>query len=248
MPKRQFSFYIAIDEPCREDWGKMSPCNAGRFCSSCLKTVVDYRHKTNSEIFQSLSHDNRNGCGLFYEDQLQAVYAAPSRYNRLTLRPYLLAIGCLSAGPGQRSFASAPQMKLKADLFSVQKQVSQGSATFGKKDSTGYWVISGVVMKKRGGELLKNVEVSVKGVNVNTFTNDNGEYYLEIPKASCTGKKLEIRYRTYEYFEARHYIKLSGNMTKNVKMWKKDVNLYMDFGNGRRHRYGRWRKLTFPSV
>ena len=35
---------------CSEDWNNMKPCEQGRFCGSCQKTVVDFTEKSDAEI------------------------------------------------------------------------------------------------------------------------------------------------------------------------------------------------------
>lgn len=55
---------------CSEEWEKMSPCEQGRFCGSCQKTVVDFTQKSEPEILDYLAGQNREVCGTFYAHQL----------------------------------------------------------------------------------------------------------------------------------------------------------------------------------
>ncbi|MDP1802523.1 MAG: hypothetical protein Q8L81_14280 [Bacteroidota bacterium] len=63
---------ISINEPCHENWDKMSPNDKGAFCLSCQKNVVDFSNKTVSQIkdFFRKKTDTESVCGRFEEDQL----------------------------------------------------------------------------------------------------------------------------------------------------------------------------------
>ncbi len=63
---------ISINEPCHENWDKMSANDQGAFCLSCQKNVVDFSKKTLSQIkeFFESKKDSSSVCGRFKEDQL----------------------------------------------------------------------------------------------------------------------------------------------------------------------------------
>lgn len=72
------NFSIQVPEPCHEDWGKMSPKDKGRFCTSCSKTVVDFTKMNKSEV-ASYMNENENVCGRFTTDQLNSNYNIPKK-------------------------------------------------------------------------------------------------------------------------------------------------------------------------
>jgi hypothetical protein len=63
---------ISINEPCHENWDKMTPNDKGAFCLSCQKNVVDFSNKTINEIkdFFRKKRDTESVCGRFDVDQL----------------------------------------------------------------------------------------------------------------------------------------------------------------------------------
>ncbi|MFI1771130.1 energy transducer TonB [Thalassobellus citreus] len=67
-------YSISIPEPCHEDWNKMTPKDKGRFCNSCVKTVVDFT-KMNTYEIQDFINDNKNNriCGHFKQSQLDSI-------------------------------------------------------------------------------------------------------------------------------------------------------------------------------
>jgi len=68
--KRQKVFRIDIPRPCNESWADMPQAEAGRFCSSCQKTVVDFSALTNKELLHYFSNRKDIPCGRFHKEQL----------------------------------------------------------------------------------------------------------------------------------------------------------------------------------
>lgn len=66
---------ISINEPCHEDWNKMTPNEQGAFCMACQKTVVDFSSKTIDEIktFFTLKPKEESVCGRFRDKQLHEL-------------------------------------------------------------------------------------------------------------------------------------------------------------------------------
>ncbi|MBA3683323.1 MAG: hypothetical protein H0W73_19470 [Bacteroidetes bacterium] len=66
---------ISINEPCHENWDKMTPNDKGAFCLSCQKNVVDFSNKTITQIkdFFKKKESNESVCGRFDESQLDAL-------------------------------------------------------------------------------------------------------------------------------------------------------------------------------
>ena len=63
---------ISINEPCHENWDKMTPNDKGAFCLSCQKNVVDFSNKTITQIkdFFRKKTEAESVCGRFDESQL----------------------------------------------------------------------------------------------------------------------------------------------------------------------------------
>ncbi len=62
---------IAIENPCHEDWNRMTPETQGRFCNSCEKIVIDFSEMSDSEILQFFNKPKTEKiCGRFKSEQL----------------------------------------------------------------------------------------------------------------------------------------------------------------------------------
>src|SRR5687767_7514381 len=84
--------YIYIQEPCHENWSKMTNEEQGRFCHSCAKTVADFSSMTDTEILKYLSNANGNTCGRFASDQVNRRIHVPSTPAKKTFWAYLLSM------------------------------------------------------------------------------------------------------------------------------------------------------------
>ena len=67
-------YKITVPEPCHEDWNKMTPDETGRFCNSCVKSVVDFTNMKASEIQQYfVKNQDKSVCGRFKNEQLDSI-------------------------------------------------------------------------------------------------------------------------------------------------------------------------------
>jgi hypothetical protein len=63
--------HISVENPCHEDWQKMTPETQGRFCGACEKTVVDFSEMSDAEILLYFSKPKiEKVCGRFRPEQL----------------------------------------------------------------------------------------------------------------------------------------------------------------------------------
>lgn len=68
------NFKLSIPNPCQEDWDKMTPDETGRFCNSCVKSVVDFSSMSAMEIQQYfIKNSGKSVCGRFKNEQLDAL-------------------------------------------------------------------------------------------------------------------------------------------------------------------------------
>jgi len=82
---------------CPADWSKMKPCEQGRLCGSCQKTVVDFTQKSDAEILEMLSKREEKVCGRFYAHQLNRPVRKGFSFQRIFSSALLLfGVGCQS--------------------------------------------------------------------------------------------------------------------------------------------------------
>ena len=63
---------LSINNPCCEDWNKMTKNGEGRFCSLCQKNVIDFTSMSDEEIKNYfLNYKGASLCGRLKKEQLE---------------------------------------------------------------------------------------------------------------------------------------------------------------------------------
>src|SRR5689334_606572 len=70
---------LTIPEPCHENWNKMKPCDQGKFCASCQKTVIDFTSMSDRQIAEHFKKHQGSLCGRFMGDQLNREIDMPRK-------------------------------------------------------------------------------------------------------------------------------------------------------------------------
>lgn len=112
---------LVIAKPCHENWGKMTPTEQGRFCSSCTKEVVDFRDKQKEDIIEYLENYKGEGqtCGQFLPSQIDKVgkvYINSTVFKRIGIS-FLAFLGFFS-------FKNANAQKPKMGKVAIKGDVS----------------------------------------------------------------------------------------------------------------------------
>lgn len=154
MKTQRFTF--SIPEPCSESWEQMTPCNSGKFCGSCRKTVVDFTSFSEAEITAFFADKaGKNVCGRFYADQIENKvfsYTAPAKRPVRTLA-MVASVAALTV----LSFMAEAQVKETIPVMSV---VDSGKTQLTVEDTTDLLVIEGTVRDERN-ELIFNASVQL---------------------------------------------------------------------------------------
>ena len=65
------NYKITIAEPCHENWNQMTPDQTGRFCNSCVKSVVDFTNMKAQQIQEYfIKNQGQSVCGRFKNEQI----------------------------------------------------------------------------------------------------------------------------------------------------------------------------------
>jgi hypothetical protein len=159
---------LSIDDPCHENWDKMTAAEQGRYCGSCQKQVVDFTSMTDAQLATYFKKPSTGSvCGRFYDDQLNRHIQVPKK-----------------AIPWIKYFF---QIALPAFLMSA-KASAQGKVMVKRTEmtaslrSTGFVGVAYEPVKKRTKQAHNlTTEISLTG----KITNEKGE---GIPYASVLVK------------------------------------------------------------
>lgn len=97
-------YKIRIPEPCSEDWNKMTPDENGKFCSVCVKSVVDFTNKSKREIEEYLLKNREiKICGRFKKSQIDSltihipsnIVYSQTHYHKMFLMALFVTMGTI---------------------------------------------------------------------------------------------------------------------------------------------------------
>ena len=164
-------FTVQIEDPCHEDWNRMTPQGVGRHCDACEKVVVDFSNKSDAYIANYLKKHN-NVCGRFKGTQLnRPIDLAQRRYSLIPplAASFMLPLAMLA------TTSAYSQGEVKA----FERNTNYQSLDIGSKQLMPYKDIKGV-LKDTAGNPLAGVRVRVNESNDQIQTDINGTYRLKV--------------------------------------------------------------------
>ena len=75
---------ITINNPCLEDWDKMTTNKDGKFCNHCKENVIDFTLLSDKEIIRIFDTHKGKFCGRFGREQLGREIAIPTKENHFS--------------------------------------------------------------------------------------------------------------------------------------------------------------------
>jgi len=196
--------YINIQEPCHEDWNKMSTVQQGRFCGSCQKKVVDFTSKTDEEIISFFSNYNGSACGRFTDDQLdrpiQQLEIKPAS-SFLKYAAGLLLPAFLFATKSKAQVTDTLPKQVCSTVSSNEMMVLGKVAMQAVDPVRQAGKITGRVVEAGTKEPLAGVSVILKGTKIGVVTNSEGRFELVV---STKQPVLVYSYVGYETTEIKY--------------------------------------------
>lgn len=98
--------FLSVPTPCSENWGEMTHTAAGKHCSRCAKTVIDFSSMSDAEILAMLRNSKGEVCGHFQNSQLDRLIAPPPA-PRSNFLPALLLTAGMITGIANQGYAEA---------------------------------------------------------------------------------------------------------------------------------------------
>ncbi|WP_420321085.1 carboxypeptidase-like regulatory domain-containing protein [Flagellimonas sp.] len=185
---------LTIPKPCSENWKKMTPTQKGAFCQSCKKEVIDFTNTPKIVLAKKLSNGN-NLCGRFKSSQLNTPLPSVTRsmfQRNMVLLGYtsLLAIGT----------PLAAQETPTNTTHQVEEDIILGMIIPAPTTPNDSITIKGNVGDYR--DPLPGAVVSIKGTDIRTQTDFDGNFSISLPKKFPDKKAtLAISYIGYQTIE-----------------------------------------------
>lgn len=179
-------YQIQINEPCSEDWHKMTNLEKGKFCNSCKKQVFDFTQFSNTELARKIKKGDKI-CGRFKPEQLNTDLILPesSRLNRLR---YLFSFTSLMT-----SSILLSQNLVNKDKI-IQTSVFKDFKKIQEVDSV---TVKGKVFDIQGD--LPGASIQINNSKKFIETNYKGEFIFKTKKGNLNKSfKISIRYLGYK--------------------------------------------------
>ncbi|MGK4566434.1 carboxypeptidase regulatory-like domain-containing protein [Flavobacterium sp. 3HN19-14] len=185
--KNPQKYIITIDEPCHENWSDMQPQNGGRFCGSCVKSVIDFTKLSDSQIISILQKSNGASiCGRFNKEQINKIMVQtnaersnPALYKILA---GLLLLASVETAVGQNTQTTNPtETAVENEYHNIKGKVAIAL------------VISGTVTNQKG-KAVAGASIFSQRTNTTILTDKNGQFSLK----TYGGDQLTISKSGYE--------------------------------------------------
>lgn len=161
---------IIIAKPCHEDWDAMPVEDKGRFCSNCKKTIYDFSHLSDQDLYTFFKKNGTITCGRFHNSQLNREIIPVKKKYGFSFHIYKIA-AMLALLIGKNSGATT---KAKTNITSIQPADHKDRLTL----LPGKIIISGNV-KDEHGHGLSNAEIQFNSTVV-AQTDSSGNFSFEI--------------------------------------------------------------------
>ena len=178
---------ISINEPCHENWDKMTAANQGRFCNACSKVVVDFSMMSDKEILNHISKASSSICGRVNNDQLNRPIQLPTERRQISFR-YFWSLLISSFLIGSKANA---QGKVRVDTITNTNPklvgdtvlVAGGIMSVAIEDDgffTDHKLISGQVTDE-AGNAIPFASVKIENSKYGKVADSKGRFKFKIP-------------------------------------------------------------------
>lgn len=194
---------IEIPQPCSENWHNMTPDANGRFCGHCQKTVIDFTSYTDQQLKDYLQKNSSSVCGYLQQSQISTSTLKPvTAYSglKLFLSSLLLSLGLVNNAKGETNLAEVKLTSYTTQEISVRV-------------SDSVKVITGRIISKEDNETVPGAVIAIKGTEIKTYSDKDGNFRLEIPAHLIPKKKITLTVNFIGYEETTKKIK-SGELNK----------------------------------
>jgi hypothetical protein len=185
--KKSKNLFFNIQQPCGENWDRMSPNEKGRHCESCNKTVIDFSNYTDKELATFFKNFSGSVCGRLNSYQVNRPILITEQPNRSFLQKIFFGTAIASwLGISATAVAQDNNNQVTVGHTIAQKNKSE------KKPSDSMRV-EGYVHDYDTHEavLLANVSIELDSVTIaSTVTDIDGNFTMKIPVTHSYGKLL----------------------------------------------------------
>ena len=176
---------INIGTPCTEDWNKMIPNETGKHCSSCNKSVIDIRDKSDTELNYIIETNATSGMCI------------RANKNQISDHQYVRPL---------KRLAFALLIVFGNALFSISASAQEATQklkeTYLKHDSTkATTILIGTVLEYNDEPMpFANVGIYLNNIAIAEATTDFDGKYTIVLDETYLGKEFTLRVSYVGYY------------------------------------------------
>ncbi|WP_172824370.1 carboxypeptidase-like regulatory domain-containing protein [Polaribacter sp. KT25b] len=180
-------YKITIPKPCHENWNNMSQTQKGKFCKSCRKEVVDFTKSSALKISKKVLKEE-NLCGRFKDAQLNKEIETNKKSNLKKIAASLVLVATIAVSESVFSQSK----KDAVEVVNYQK----GKVLIENDSIEKFISIKGKIKDKLGD--LPGVSIVLKGTEIVSQTDFDGNFLIKIPNKKRKSHILVISYLGYK--------------------------------------------------
>jgi hypothetical protein len=185
---------LSIPKPCSARWGEFKPTNAGGFCESCNKEVIDFTNWTEDQIKDFFSKATGNTCGKFHVHQLKTYQFHEQATKRNNAWLPLSFLGCALLLSSYKT--NAQVTRENSVLISHADRIRSQADNKEHKQET--FSVRGTIRSSEDSLSFSGVNIEVKN-RIIALSDSNGEFIINGVKAGDTLRFLFVGYQIQEY-------------------------------------------------
>ena len=176
-------YRLKIENPCEEDWNKMSMTEGGRFCLHCSKTVMDFTQLSDREILHIIKNSPDGICGRLRADQQNRDFVIERETSGFRLTFSKIAASLLLIGIPEAVSAQATKQETSITGIAPIKKKAPSNPTAKKKLPVQHThtVITGCILDNKTSYPLAEATVFIKNTSIFVKTDSEGYFTLPLP-------------------------------------------------------------------
>jgi hypothetical protein len=170
-------------QACDQQWVAMKRVGEKRLCEKCEKHITDFRKMSSHEIAMTHAQSETAVCGLYSPDQLSLTTSRTTKRSLIPVASFVSLFALLSPNDGYGQNAEVKTVVEQAPIAQSDesKELEDSSIQIpAQRDSI---IISGratYLSEKGVGESVPFATILVKGTEIGTTTDFDGNYTLDI--------------------------------------------------------------------
>ena len=202
--KKKYTLKIA--DPCQENWQKMKPNEAGKFCNLCSKNVIDFSHLSDNEVIRLIEKSNGNLCGRLNQNQLNRPLIETKSTPVNTRFHQVLAGLLLISNQNGLNAQSNNQKNIKIEnSFETKIDTSTNFKSYIEK------TIGGIITDSITNEPIIFADISIENTILKTTSDINGNFQFDLSK-NLASDTIIMKVKSYGYKEKTFML---SNLTLN---------------------------------